>query len=233
MITLYGTGPLFGLPHASPFAIKVELLLKLSGLPYKVVRGDIRKAPRGKIPWIEDNGQIISDSRLIKHHLETRHGVDFSGGYAARDLGMGLAIERMFENHFYWFNVENRWLVPENFQRGPANFLKAVPALIRPLITRKVLGKVRRDVATQGQHRLTEAEKQLLVGQALRAMEDVLADRTYVLGDKPSGVDATAYGFLVSAEAPLFDSPYGDALRKLPALMGYLSRMTAEFFPAQ
>lgn len=233
MITLYGTGPAFGLPHASPFAIKVEMLLKMSGLPHQTARADIRKAPRGKIPWIDDAGEVVSDSRLIKHHLVTRHGADFTGGYDARDLATGLAVERMLENFVYWFNVENRWLEPANFNRGPVRFFKGVPALIRPFIIRSVLKATRRDVQTQGQHRLSPEEKLLLVGQAVKAVADVLGDRRYLLGDGVSGADATAYAFLVTLESSYFDTPYGAAMRQdHPGLMAYLGRMGAEFFPA-
>jgi hypothetical protein len=34
MITLKGFGPAFGLPDPSPFVTKVEMLLKMAGLPY-------------------------------------------------------------------------------------------------------------------------------------------------------------------------------------------------------
>ena len=231
MITLYGTGPAFGLPHASPFAIKVEMLLKIAALPYRLASADIRKAPRGKIPWIEGAGEVVADSRLIKLHLETRHGADFSGGHGPRELGCGLAVERMLENHLYWFAVENRWLEPENFARGPVNFFKAAPGVLRPLIIRSVLKKTRRDAATQGQNRLSAEEKLVLVGQALQAMADILGDRPYLLGDRVSGADATAFAFLATLESPHFDTPYGAAMRGHPGLMAYIGRIRAEFFP--
>ena len=31
MITFYSNGPMFGLPHPSPFVIKADVLLKMSG----------------------------------------------------------------------------------------------------------------------------------------------------------------------------------------------------------
>ena len=35
MITLYGFGPLFGLPDPSPFVLKTMTQLKMAGLPCK------------------------------------------------------------------------------------------------------------------------------------------------------------------------------------------------------
>lgn len=231
MITLYGTGPMFGLPHASPFAIKAEVLLKMSGLPYQLARADIRKAPRGKLPWIADGAEIIPDSRLIRSHLEVRHGVDFSGGYSPRALGYGLAIERMLEDHLYFFSVDNRWLQNDNFVKGPVRFFDNAPAVLRPLITRMVLRKVRRQVDLQGTGRLLAAEKLSLVSKALDGLEAVIAGQNYLLGGRVCGADATAYAFLATLAAPGFTSDYGDYLRRKPELMGYLLRMQAEFFP--
>lgn len=231
MITLYGTGPMWGLPHASPFAIKAEVLLKLSGLPYEVVRADMRRAPRGKMPWIVDGGEVISDSRLIKAHLETRHGIDFRGDYPARALGHGLAIERMLEDHLYFFMIDNRWLQPENFAAGPAQFFDGLPALLRPLVRRMMLKKARNKVDLQGTGALKPAEKLMLVRRAIDALEAVIAGQNYLLGGRVCGVDATAYGFLASMATPHFRSEQGAYLRGKPELGGYLARMQAEFFP--
>ena len=56
MIKLYTFGPFFGLPDASPFVIKAMLLLKFAGLEYGEERGGYGKAPKGKLPYIDDDG---------------------------------------------------------------------------------------------------------------------------------------------------------------------------------
>ena len=61
MITLYIFGPNMGLPDASPFCIKAEVLLKMSGLPYRLDLKGFGKAPKGKLPYIDDEGTIIAD----------------------------------------------------------------------------------------------------------------------------------------------------------------------------
>src|SRR5690242_7504970 len=62
MITLYIFGPAFGLPDASPFVTKAELLLKFAKIPYCTKTGGLRKAPRGKLPYIRDGETVIADS---------------------------------------------------------------------------------------------------------------------------------------------------------------------------
>lgn len=70
MITLYGFGRNFGLPDPSPFVTKAEVLLKMSGLTFQRDDTGFNKAPKGKLPYIDDNGTIIADFDL--HPLAPR-----------------------------------------------------------------------------------------------------------------------------------------------------------------
>jgi Glutathione S-transferase N-terminal domain/Glutathione S-transferase, C-terminal domain len=231
MITLYGTGPMFGLPHASPFVMKAELLLKMSGLPYRNQEANLRKAPKGKIPWIEDDGKLIADSTFIRLHLEEGHGIDFSGGYSDRELAVGWAIEKMLEEHLYWLNVNDRWLIDENFWKGPVHFFDKVPALIRPLIVRMVRRKVRQNNHAQGIGRHGPAERLVLGRKAIDCVSAILSDSKYMLGDTICTTDATAYGALLSLTCPIFKSEIREYAETKANVMRYLGRMTAEFFP--
>src|SRR4249919_2363068 len=122
MITLYTFGPFFGLPDPSPFVMKGEMLLKLSGLPYKTDTRGFSRAPKGKLPYIDDDGELIADSTLIRLHLEKKHGIQFDRGLSARDRGTAWAVDKMLEDHLYWIMVYWRWLKDENFERGPKAF---------------------------------------------------------------------------------------------------------------
>jgi len=66
MITLYAFGPAFGLPDVSPFVTKVEMLLKMAGLDYRTDTKGFSKAPKGKLPYIADDGEMIADSTFIR-----------------------------------------------------------------------------------------------------------------------------------------------------------------------
>jgi glutathione S-transferase len=231
MITLYGTGPMFGLPHASPFVMKAEVLLKMSGLPYKNAKANLRKAPKGKMPYMDDNGTIVADSAFIRMHLENKHGIDFSGGYAPHDQGVGWAINALMEDHIYWLNVNDRWLNDENFFKGPVHFFDEAPALIRPLIVRIVRGKVRKNNSVHGIGRHTPEERLQLGKKAVDAASDILGSNPYILGKRACGADATAYGFLKSLACPLFQSQLREYAETKANIMDYLKRMTAEFYP--
>ncbi|HKG77650.1 MAG TPA: Tom37 metaxin N-terminal-like domain-containing protein, partial [Beijerinckiaceae bacterium] len=130
MITLYAFGPAFGLPDPSPFVTKAEVLLKMAGLPYRTESSmaAFRKAPKGRLPYIDDNGTIVADSTFIRWHIEKKYGMDFDAAYAARERATAWAVEKMLEEHAYWAVVFERWLMDENFNRGPRKFFDQAPA---------------------------------------------------------------------------------------------------------
>jgi glutathione S-transferase len=83
MMTLYTFGPAFGLPDPSPFVTKVEILLKMAGLPYRTETNGFGKAPKGKLPYIDDDGERIADSTFIRWHIEKKYKFDFDRGLSA------------------------------------------------------------------------------------------------------------------------------------------------------
>jgi glutathione S-transferase len=231
MITLYGSGPMFGLPDPSPFVVKAETLLKMSGVPYKGALMSFRTAPKGKIPYIEDKGRFLGDSHFIRRHLEQEHKIDFSGGYDAQTLATGWAMERMMEEHFYFLNVHSRWMDDGNFEKGPRQFFDRAPAPIRPAIRTMIRRKVRKMLQGQGLGRHTEAERLELARGDIDCVETLMGGNRYILGTKPCGTDATVFPFLFSTAAPYFRSEAGDYIRTRPKLVAYLDRMQAEYFP--
>ncbi|HYJ40334.1 MAG TPA: glutathione S-transferase family protein [Steroidobacteraceae bacterium] len=231
MITLYTFGPLFGLPDASPFVMKGEMLLKLAKLEYQTSNKGFMRAPKGKLPYIDDNGTIVADSTLIRLYLEEKYGVDFDRNLSAREKGIAWATEKMLEDHLYWVLVYWRWMKDANFEKGPANFFRRAPAFIRPLVIWKVRGNVRRSLHAHGIGRHQEAEMTAMSDRAFDALSKLLGENKYLMGSEPCGADATAFAFIAGSLCPLFDSPAHARARTLPNLTAYRDRMMAEFYP--
>lgn len=231
MITLYGFGRAFGGADPSAFVCKTEVLLKMSGLPFTLKRGDLRKSPKGKLPFINDDGVVVSDSSFIRAYLEEKRGADFTGGYTPAERAAGLAFERMCEDHLYWAIVEARWMVDANFEAGPAQFFKSLPALLRPFIVGMVRRSVKKNLHAQGFGRHSRAEIERLAIADIDAIADFLGDRPYLLGARPSGADATVFAFLHSAQCPLFACPYPAAVNRHANLVAYIDRMLAAYYP--
>ncbi len=119
MITLFGFGPAFGLPDPSPFVMKTEVQLKMAGLPYRWERAAPPSAPKGKIPYIEDEGVLIADSTFIRLHIETAYGIDFDRRLSPEQKAMAWAAERVLEDHIYFALLQARWMDDANFAKGP------------------------------------------------------------------------------------------------------------------
>jgi glutathione S-transferase len=227
MITLHTYGPYFGCPDGSPFVMKGEMLLKLAGLPYQSTTRGMGKAPKGKLPYINDDGSLIADSTLIRLHIEKKYGIDFDRGLTPRDRGVAWCIEKMLEDHLYWVMVYWRWVIDENFDRGPRNFFKRAPAIIRPLIISAVRKQVRKNLHAQG----IDEEKTRMADRCIDALSDVLGNNRYLMGDSVCGADATAFAFIAAGLPDVFDSPLQKKLAATGNLVAYRDRMMKESFP--
>jgi glutathione S-transferase len=106
MITIYTFGPSWGLPDPSPFVAKAAVLLRMAGLPYRTDTTGFRKAPRGKLPYIRDEDTVISDSTMIRFHIEQRYNIDFDHGLTQQERTVAWAVEKLCEDHRYWLMVE-------------------------------------------------------------------------------------------------------------------------------
>lgn len=231
MITLYTFGPRFGLPDASPFVMKAELLLKMSGLPYRCIAGGLRGAPKGKLPFIEDDGVKLGDSTFIRWHLEQRHGVNFDGQLTQEQRALAWACEKMLENHLYWAVLHWRWIDTANFDKGPARFFDELPAALRPLVRRIVRSSVRKSLHGHGMGRHTPEEITQLAIRDIDALATILGERPYLTGAQPCGADATVFAFVAGLLCPHFDGPLLEHARRHANLAAYNERMLREFYP--
>jgi glutathione S-transferase len=231
MITLYTFGPGLGLPDPSPFVMKAEVLLKMSGVPFRTDSGGFRKAPKGKLPYIDDDGQKIADSTFIRWHLEKKYRIDFDRGLDAGQRATAWAFEKMLEEHLYWAAVDARWNDDANFARGPAVFFAGVPAAVRPLVIAFVRRSVRKSMRGHGMGRHTRSEIEALGLRSIEAMADFLGDKPYFMGAEPTGVDATVFAFAAGVLCPIFETPLRDAAAAHENLKAYVARMTARFYP--
>ncbi len=232
MITLHTFGPAFGQPDPSPFVMKAMALLKLSGQSYTtdVFAGGTHLGPKGKRPFIVDEGLTVADSTLIRFHLEQKYGLDFDAHLTPQQKGVTWAVEKMCEEHLYFAAVYFRWMVDENFNKGPATFFNKVPALIRPLVRAAMRGKSRKMLHTQGMGRHTEAEIAQMACRDIDALAQVLGDADWFGGASPCAADASAGAFVVACLCELFDSPLLTRAKSHKNLVDYAQRVQSRFF---
>jgi glutathione S-transferase len=233
MITLYVFGPHFGLPDPSHFVMKTEIQLKMAGLTYQKDATGFPSAPKGKLPYIDDDGEKIADSTFIRAHIERKYGIDLDAALTPRERAEAWAIERLLEDHLGWTMAYTRWLIPENFARGPAHFFDHVPAAMRETVQNDALVKVKTAQWGHGMGRHSPNEVGELAELSLSALSALLGDREFLGGERPIGVDATAAATLACILTPAYDSPVCRAAQRHENLAAYTDRMMRRFYTAE
>jgi glutathione S-transferase len=206
------------------------LLLKFAGLPYAENRHGYARAPKGKLPYIDDAGVIVPDSTFIRFHIEKKYGFDFDAGLAPEEKAAAWAIEKMCEEHLYLALMATRWLDDANFAKGPAQFFKNVPLPLRPIVQSLVRRKVRKTLDLHGFGRHTRTEQDELAIADINALAVLLGDKAYLMGDRPCGADATVLSFVAHILSPVFTTPIRAAAEKHKNLVGYRDRLMRDYF---
>jgi glutathione S-transferase len=230
-ITLFGGGPAFGLPEVSPYVTKTEVQLKMAGIPYVKDFARPELSPKGQLPFIEDGGVQIADSTFIRAHLERAYCVDLDEGLSSFERAQAWAIERMIENHLGWISAYARFMVPENFRKGPAQWFAFAPEGMRAKMREDLLAAVAVNLRAVGVARHTPAEIWDLGARSLTAISTLLGDKPYLMGETESAVDATAFGILAGVLTPFFDSPLRRAAEAHVNLVEYVDMMMAQYYP--
>jgi glutathione S-transferase len=230
-ITLFGGGPAFGLPEVSPYVTKTEVQLKMAEIPYVKEFARPQASPKGQVPFIEDDGERVADSTFIRAYLERKYCVDLDEGLSTSERAQAWAIERMIENHLGWAAAYTRFMMPENFKKGPAQWFAFAPEPMRSKMQEELLANVAATLRAVGIGRHSEAEIFELGGRSLGALSDLLGDKPYLMGEVESGLDATAFGALSGILTPFFDSPLRRAAERHPNLVEYVDMMMAHYYP--
>lgn len=224
-IVLYGFGPGFGLPEVSPFVTKTEVQLKMARLSYIKERSWPDASPKGQLPFIADDGVAVADSTFIRGHIEKKYSIDLDAGLDRYQRAEAWTIERMLENHLNAAMVYARWLLPENFAKGPGALF------IPPAAHAEVLMRATDSMKAQGIARHAPAETAELGDRSLSALSLRLGDKPYLMGDRPSGIDAMAFAELAGLLTPFFDSPLRRKALRYGNLVTYTARLMKQYYP--
>jgi glutathione S-transferase len=232
MIALHQFARTWGIPSLSQFCVKVETYLRLTHLPYEIVESMPLKAPRGKLPFIVDDGQKIADSRLIVEYLKKTYGDTLDAALTAEQKGIATALQRLLEEHLYWVGMMTRWNYSEaNWQTNKQAIFHPLPPVIRDIAATVYRWRIKGQIVGHGLGRLTAEEAFALGREDLDALSDFLGDKPYFMGENPTSLDASAYGILVNTLGCPIESPLKDYAVSKTNLVRYCQRIQAEYFP--
>ena len=230
MLTLHKGPAAFGVSDISPFCLKLESYLRMAGVPYTARAADFGKAPKGKIPFIEEDGSLLGDSQLIIEHLKRKHGDPLDAKLGAEDIAQGHLVRRVLEESVYWHIIHERWVTPEGWRIYKPIFEKFFPPVVGKLVSPMVRRGVTKASHTQGlgRHR---PEEILEMGKAdVSAVAAVLGDKPFLLGEHPTSFDAALYAFIASILAFPVDSPLRKYTQGQQNLVRYCERFQQRYF---
>jgi glutathione S-transferase len=136
----------------------------------------------------------------------------------------------MCEEHLYLASLATRWLDDTNFAKGPAQFFKAVPMPLRPIIQGLVRRKIAKTLKLQGFGRHSQAEQNDLAIADINALAALLGGKAFLMGDRPCGADATVFAFVAGFLCPVFVTPIRSAAEKHKNLTDDRDRILQRYF---
>lgn len=233
MIKLYQFARAFGLPNASPFCMKVECALRMAKLEYEVIDFHIpAKAPKGKLPFIDDGNCQLADSELILDYLQSHYGWNPDAGLSPQQKAVSKAFQIMLDEHLYWVFIQNRWMDPANWPGVRDSFFGWMPALVRKPLAEFVRRGLRKELYGHGMGRHSPEQIYAFGIADLQSLSDWLGDKPWFHGDTPTRADATLAAYLNNLyKAPVKASTVRDAAEKMPNLKAYADRSLREWFP--
>jgi glutathione S-transferase len=229
MIKLYTFPEAFGLRNVSPFCLRVEMALAHLGLEFEtVLESDPGKSPKGKLPFIVDEGHTIPDSELIFQYLDGKCDGALYGHLQPGEFGQGIAYTRLVDDHLYWLMVASRWLDDAWFPNVKKGFFSAFPPVLRTAIGVLARRQMRRTFDLHGLGKHSFEEQQGFARRDLAALEDALDGKTYLLGERLTVFDfsvASLLSGLIDNQPPTWISTIAE---EYAGLRVYAERIQAE-----
>lgn len=233
MIELHQFSPYWGLPNASPFCMKLETYLRMANLPHQIVYEDqLDKAPKGKMPYIVDQGKKIGDSNLIVEYLTETYGDRTDSHLSPSDRGISLAMRRMIDENLYWCLVYSRWIDEPNWAMTRSAYFGKLPPVLKQILPGVLRKGVRKSLEHHGMGKHTADEIYAIGNRDLIALSGFLSDKQFFFGNEPTLLDAAAYAMVLNLIKDPMVSPIATQARQLDNLVAFCDRMTARFYPA-
>lgn len=230
MLKLYQFQRTWGIPNLSPFCCKIETYLRMADIEYEIKPALPLRAPKGKLPYIEDNGITLGDSRFIITHLKSAHK-DLDKGLTEAESAISVAMQRLLEEHLFWVALYSRWqYTDDNWQINKQAIFGGLPPVIRDIVANRWRQKIKQQIFGHGTGRHQSDEIFALGQQDIDALSIHLGNRQYFLGDRPTTLDASAFGLLINIIGCPIESPLKEYGLSKNNLVNYVEGIKQAFY---
>lgn len=232
MIKLYGFGPAFGIVDASPFVVKVDLFLRINDIEFEIVAGNqyVQKAPKGKLPFIEDQGAVIGDSAFILDHLSKQHGVDMDSWLSESQRASAYLITKSLEENFYWCRVYSNWVDNNNWPISREAFFGSLPTPVNYIVAPIVRRGVTKQLKAQGIARHSDTEILDIGKRSLDAISNLLGEQETMFGNRISSLDIAVYAMIATLCLENRESELGNLVKGYANLNAFAHRIHDQYY---
>jgi glutathione S-transferase len=206
MLVLYSYPELFGLPDNNPYGLKVFAFLRLSKIAFRHEHiFDAKAAPRGQLPYIDDEGEPIGDSDAIIAHLIRKNRLTIDAGLSPAERNTDLMVRRTLDD-LYWVMSYSRWKDPRFWPRFRDELLATHASLTESnLAAAQKYNFDRYYFQGIGRYEPHDAYERGLAD--LQVLADLVPASGFPFGPQPSSIDAAIYGFVANIYFYDIDTP--------------------------
>ncbi len=232
-LDLYSVHGAFGTQSISPFCVKLEAFLRIQGIDYKRHTADFTKAPKGKVPYVAIDGEIVGDSQHVIDRVQKLVGKGVDATLTPEQVAIGHAMRRTFEDGFYYVLVYDRWFTDDGWAAYKPHFALSFPSALRGVLPPIIRRQVKKTLHAQGTGRHTRDEVIAMGVADLESFARVLGDKPFMFGDEPTSFDAAPWAMIDGVRCFPRKGELAERLEAMPTLVAYHERLKARLFPAQ
>jgi glutathione S-transferase len=183
----------------SPFCMKVRAILDFKGVkcervnPLGHARSIRRRGGTGKVPAVDIDGTLVTDSTDIAYALEERFPEPRILPDAPRERALCHALEEWADESLYFTGLYYRWFDRAGRRQIPAKFGKSMAGR---LAYRFYLARILRQLRGHGTLRKSRHHVRRDLERNLDAAEALLTPGPYLLGEQPFLCDFALWGQL-------------------------------------
>lgn len=218
-----------GVPNISPFAMKLEMWLRMTNIPYEVVDhvGFSRKV---QSPFILFNEEEIPDTNIIIEYLSKYFDKELYPTVSPELKAVGRSFLKMTEENTAWSVFWYRYV--QNMPEYMKYMKFQVPDDKQEQVGTGLSNHVRDRAWKHGIGRHSDDEIYKIGSDDIRAISTYLGKKKYFLGDTPTLIDCTLFGVLTQITCVPLDFPMATVIREeCPNLLEYVDRLRTEFWP--
>jgi glutathione S-transferase len=226
MLTLYSYPEMFGVADNNGYGLKVFAFLKLAGVAFTHEHVfDASAAPRGQLPYIVDDGDIVGDSEAIIAHVTVRYRLSIDAALTPAQRTTNLLVTRMLDD-LYWVMSYSRWK-DERFYPAFRDAFMAQHSRIDAAGLDKARDYNAQRYFFQGIGRYTPDQAYARGIADLRALADLISAGGYLHGADPTSIDAGIYGFVANIHFYPIATPLKTAVSAHPNLVRHCEAIHA------